>query len=206
MKALLIVDMQNDFMPGGALPVPKGNEIIDVIHAVIPRFSLLVITQDWHPKDHVSFAANHPGKQAGEMIPIEGGAQQILWPIHCVQNTYGADIIDLLKKESISKRFYKGTDSGIDGYSAFFDNAHSKSTGLGEYLKASQVDEVYLAGVATDYCILYSALDAVHLGLTVYVILDACRAINLQPGDEDKALQSMRDLGVHFVTSQNLGF
>ncbi len=203
MKALLIVDIQNDFMPGGALPVPRGDEVIPIINKLIPHFSLVVATQDWHPKNHISFAANHRGKKVGEIIVVEG-ISQVLWPVHCVQNTHGASLVDRLNKKSIAKIFFKGVDSLVDGYSAFFDNARIKQTGLNEYLKASQVQDLYIAGIATDYCVLYSTLDAIDMGFSVYVIADACRAINLQSEDEKKALELMREKGAHIMTSENV--
>lgn len=203
MKALLIVDMQNDFMPGGALPVPRGDEIIATINQLIPHFLLVLATQDWHPKSHVSFAVNHRDKKIGEVIIAEG-IEQILWPIHCVQHTHGADLVDPLNKKSIAKIFFKGTNPRVDDYSAFFDNAKMQQTGLGEYLKDSRVQQLYIAGVATDYCVLYSTLDAIDLGFTVYVVVDACRAINLQPEDEKKALEMMRKKGAYLITSENI--
>lgn len=203
MKALLIVDLQNDFMPGGALPVPKGDEVIPIINRLIPHFSLVLATQDWHPKDHVSFATNHPGKKVGEIIKFDG-VDQILWPAHCVHYTKGAELVDQLNKDEIATIFYKGTDHLIDSYSTFFDNARARSTGLFEYLKSRSIDEIYIAGVATDYCVLYSVLDALDLGLKVNVIVDACRAINLKPGDEKKAFELMKQKGARLVTSQAL--
>lgn len=203
MKALLIVDMQNDFMPGGALPVPKGNEIISLINALIPKFSLVLASQDWHPKDHISFAVNHPGKKVGDVIKV-GGVEQILWPVHCVHYTKGAELVDQLKKDSIESTFYKGVDRTIDSYSTFFDNARARSTGLADFLHTRQIDEIYIAGVATDYCVLYSALDAMDLGFKVHVIVDACRAINLKPNDEKKALQLMQAKGAHLITSKEV--
>ncbi len=203
MKALLIVDMQNDFMPGGALGVPAANEIIPVINALIPKFSLIVATQDWHPADHVSFADNHPGKKVGETVKT-GDIDQILWPLHCVRSTHGAELASSLDKENFASFFYKGTDKNIDSYSAFFDNARRKSTGLGDYLKSRGVNDLYVAGVATDYCVLSTSLDAVDLGFNVYVIADACRAINLDPHDEERALAAMEAKGAKIVYSNDL--
>ena len=203
MKALIITDMQNDFMPGGALGVPKANEIIPIINALMPKFPLVVATQDWHPKDHVSFAVNHPSKKVGDIIKV-GEIDQILWPVHCVQNTVGADLVSGLDKTLVSKIFFKGTDKNIDSYSTFFDNAHRKSTGLGEYLKGLGVADIYLTGVATDYCVLYSAMDALELGFSVYVIADACRSINLDLGDEQRAFETMKGKGSKIVKSSDL--
>lgn len=203
MKALLIVDLQNDFMPGGALGVPGADRIIPLINRLIPAFSLVVASQDWHPQDHVSFAVNHPGKKVGSVIQVKHQLQ-VLWPVHCVRMTQGAEIVGALHKEAIASLFYKGTDKDIDGYSAFFDNAHLKSTGLFDYLQSRGVDEIYIAGVATDYCVLYSTLDAIELGLSVVVIKDACRAINLHPGDEEKALHAMAARGAKLLSSDEV--
>ncbi len=195
MPALLIVDMQNDFMPGGALAVPHADEIIPLINALIPKFSLVVATQDWHPADHASFAANHPGKHPGEVVQVKG-IDQILWPIHCVRNTRGAELVAGLDKEKIEAVFYKGTDKWIDSYSAFFDNQHGKSTGLGEYLTSRKVKEVTIVGVATDYCVLYSAIDAADLGFSVTVMQSVCRGINLKPTDVENSFHAMAAKGV----------
>lgn len=195
MKALLIQDMQNDFMPGGALAVPDADALIPIINALIPKFPLVVATQDWHPADHVSFASNHPGKHPGDSVNVKG-MPQVLWPVHCVRNTYGAALVDGLHKEKIETIFYKGTDKGIDGYSAFFDNAHGKSTGLADYLKSRKVKEITIVGVAADYCVLYTALDGVRLGFAVTVIRSACRGINLKPTDVEEAYRSMAAQGV----------
>jgi nicotinamidase/pyrazinamidase len=199
-KALVIVDMQNDFMPGGALGVHDADQIISVINHLILKFSLVVASLDWHPADHVSFASSHPGKKIGDTVQVKG-FEQVLWPIHCVRETFGAQIVSQLHQEKIAHYFHKGTDRDIDSYSAFFDNARLKSTKLGEYLKEQHVDTVYLVGVATDYCVLYSALDAIDLGFSVYVIADACRAINLHPHDEEHALQAIAAKGGTIITS-----
>ncbi len=200
MKALVIVDMQNDFMPGGALGVHDADQIIPFINQLASQFPLTVATQDWHPQDHCSFAVNHPGKQPGDIVQIKD-IEQILWPVHCVRSTQGAELIKTLNKGLIASYFYKGTDRWIDSYSAFFDNARRKSTGLADYLKTSSVSHVYLAGVATDYCVLYSAFDAVDLGYSVVVIADLCRPINLHPDDEKKAFEAMAAKGVKIQSS-----
>jgi len=196
MKALLLIDLQNDFMPGGALPVPAGDEIIEPINKWMERFQggLIIASQDWHPKDHVSFAANHSGKMVGDTVVIEG-VSQILWPIHCVQYSWGAELVSSLHKGLISSTFYKGTDRSIDSYSAFFDNAKKRKTGLEDHLHMHKVDELFVAGVATDYCVQYSVLDALSLGFKVTVITSCCRGINAQRGDVEKALASMKEKG-----------
>lgn len=203
MKILLVVDMQNDFMPGGALGVREGNEIIPIINKAINKFPLVLATQDWHPRDHVSFAANHPGKKVGEIIDVEG-IPQILWPVHCVRQTHGAELVAGLHKEPIASIFYKGTDKWIDSYSAFFDNARKKATGLEEYLRSRNIHDIYIAGVATDYCVLYSAIDALDLGFSVKIIQDACRGINLKPDDVKEAIQAMEQKGAKIITSKEL--
>ncbi|MBS0653764.1 MAG: bifunctional nicotinamidase/pyrazinamidase [Verrucomicrobia bacterium] len=200
MKALVIVDMQNDFMPGGALGVRGADQIVPLINQISKQFPLTVATQDWHPLDHCSFATNHPGKKPGDVVQIKE-IEQILWPVHCVRSTQGAELIETLDKGPIASYFYKGTDRWIDSYSAFFDNARRKSTGLSDYLKTRNVSQVYLAGVATEYCVLYSAFDAVDLGYTVFVIADLCRPINLHPDDEKKAFEAMAAKGVKIQNS-----
>ncbi len=203
MKALLIVDMQNDFMPQGALGVAHADELIQVINSLIPKFKLVIASLDWHPEDHVSFAANHRGKKVGETIEVDG-QEQILWPIHCVKDTFGAQLVHGLNKEGIHKNIYKGVDKKIDSYSAFFDNRRLNETGLGKYLKDHKVTDIYLAGVATDYCVLYSAFDAIDLGFSVHLITDACKAINLHPKDEEHAWEAIAAKGGSIVHSSDV--
>lgn len=203
MKALIIVDLQNDFMPGGALGVPQGDQIVPIINALIPKFDLVVASQDWHPKDHVSFAVNHPGKKVGDVVNV-GDIDQILWPAHCICNTHGAELVAGLNKEKIEGCFHKGSDKDIDSYSAFFDNARLKSTGLDDFLKSRGVTEVYLVGLATDYCVLYSAFDAIDLGFRVFVIVDACKPINLDARDEERAFAAISVLGGEIIRSSQL--
>jgi nicotinamidase/pyrazinamidase len=200
MKALILTDIQNDFCPGGALPVREGDLIVPLVNLLQPLFGLVVATQDWHPASHGSFAANHPGKHVGDVVELNG-LPQILWPVHCVQNTPGADFHPLLDRRRIARVFHKGTDPEIDSYSSFFDNGHRKPTGLADYLKAQTVDEVFLCGLATDYCVKFSALDAVDLGFKTRVIHDACRGVNLQPGDVEKAIEQMQAKGVAVLAS-----
>ncbi len=190
MRALCIVDVQNDFMPEGPLGVADAHAIVPIINRLIPAFPLVVATQDWHPANHVSFAANHPGKQLGDLIPTDFG-EQILWPVHCVQNTNGADLVSELNREKIASIFYKGTDPEIDSYSAFFDNARKRATGLAPFLKSKGVTQLYVVGLATDYCVLYSALDAIDLGFEVFVVADACRAVKLRAEDEQLAFAAI---------------
>ncbi len=200
---LLIVDMQNDFMPGGPLGVPGADEIVPILNKLMPHFSLVVATQDWHPADHTSFAKNHPGKKVGDRVEVQG-ISQILWPVHCVRNTKGAELVSGLNKDKISSIFYKGTDKLVDSYSAFFDNIHRRATGLYDYLESRDVEEIYIAGVATDYCVLYSVLDALEFGLQVHVISDACRGIDLYPGDVEAAFTKMVERGAKITPSSAL--
>ncbi len=202
-KALVIVDLQNDFMKGGSLAVPEGNKVIPIANEVQPHFDLIVATKDWHPENHGSFANNYPDKKPGEQINL-AGLPQILWPKHCVQNSRGAEFVSGFDTSHIAKIFHKGTNPLIDSYSTFFDNAHRRSTGLGEFLKQKGIEEVYLLGVATDYCVKYSTLDACELGFKVYVIEDGCRGVNLKPGDSAKALAEMQAAGATIITSSAL--
>lgn len=200
-KALIIVDLQNDFLPGGVLPVKGGDRILPIINSLLNRaFDLKVASKDWHPVDHYSFATTHK-KKPGDFVE-----DQILWPTHCVQGSFGAAFAKGWQSEKIEKIFYKGTDKAIDSYSTFFDNKQLHATGLHHYLKDQGTEEVYLAGLATDYCVLYSALDAVDLGYKTNVITDACKAVNLNPQDEEKALERMQKAGVYLILSKNLSF
>jgi nicotinamidase/pyrazinamidase len=204
MKTLIIVDVQNDFCSGGALPVPDGQQVVPVINRIMARFDLVVATQDWHPADHGSFAVNHPGRRPGEQIELDG-LPQVLWPAHCVQGTPGAELHPGLDRSRIARVFRKGTNARIDSYSGFFDNGRRSSTGLGEYLKAQGAGEVYVAGLATDYCVKATAIDAVGLGLPTRLIEDACRGIELRPGDVRQAIAQMRQQGIVVVQSGDLG-
>jgi nicotinamidase/pyrazinamidase len=203
MKALILVDIQNDFVTGGALAVPQGEKIIPIVNQLIPKFDMIIATQDWHPANHGSFADNHQGKNIGEVIDLHG-LSQILWPIHCVQNTKGAEFVKELNTAKIQKVFVKGTDNTIDSYSGFFDNGHKKSTGLGDYLKEKGVSQVYVCGLATDYCVKFTALDAKQLGFETYLIEDASKGVNLQPTDVENAIADMKKVGVRVVKSFDL--
>jgi nicotinamidase/pyrazinamidase len=203
MNALIIVDLQNDFLPGGALPVPRGDEVIPIANKLQQRFELVLATQDWHPPNHGSFAANHPGKKPGDRIMLDG-IEQILWPVHCVQNTHGAEFAPSFDTSRIAHVFHKGVERNIDSYSTFFDNAHRRHTGLADYLKKRGIKDIYLMGLALDYCVKYSTLDARQLGLNTYVILDGCRGINLEPGDIDRALDEMKSVGAILLQSSEL--
>ena len=203
MNALILVDLQNDFLPGGALAVPRGDEVIPLADELQRRFDLVVATKDWHPRDHGSFAANHPGKKPGDRIMLDG-IEQILWPVHCVQNTPGAEFAPSFDTTRIAHIFHKGTERNIDSYSTFFDNAHRRHTGLAHYLRERGIKEIYLMGLALDYCVKYSTLDARHLGLNTYVIVDGCRGIELRPGDIARALDEMKRAGAILLKSPEL--
>ncbi len=196
MKALLLVDLQNDFCPGGALAVPEGNTVIPLANALMKNVDLVVATQDWHPANHGSFAANHVGKNVFEMIDL-AGLPQVLWPVHCVQNTPGAAFVSELNVKGIHNVFQKGTDPSIDSYSGFFDNGHRKATGLGEYLKQKGVTDVYVLGLATDYCVKATALDAARLGYETLLLTEAIAAVNLDPGDGARSIEEMTAAGVN---------
>jgi nicotinamidase/pyrazinamidase len=199
MRALLIVDVQNDFMPFGALPVSDGDAVVEVANALAPRFSLVVATQDWHPADHGSFASNQPGGVPGETIEL-GGVQQVLWPDHCVQRTPGASFHSALDIGCVDHVTRKGTDPAIDSYSAFFDNGHLKITGLAAFLETRGVSELVVLGLATDYCVKATVIDGLSLGFGVTVIEDGCRGVELSEGDSDRAFGEMRSAGARVVT------
>jgi nicotinamidase/pyrazinamidase len=199
-RALILVDLQNDFVPGGALAVRQGDQVIPIANKLANQFNLVIATQDWHPANHASFAANHPGKIIGDMIDLNG-LPQILWPTHCVQNTRGAEFVPTLDKTKITKVFQKGTDPAIDSYSGFFDNGHRKRTGLADYLSDQSVKDVYVLGLATDYCVKFTALDAHQLGFNVFLIEDASRGVDLNPGDVNRAIEEMKKAGITILQS-----
>ena len=161
-SALILVDLQNDFLPGGALAVPHGDEVIPLANELLRRFDVVVATKDWHPSDHGSFAANHKGKKPGDRIILDG-IEQILWPVHCVQNTQGAEFAPLFDTSRIAQVFHKGTERNIDSYSTFFDNAHRRHTGLAHYLEKRSIKEIYLMGLALDYCVPIQCARRAHL-------------------------------------------
>jgi len=193
-KALIVVDVQNDFLPGGSLPVAKGDEVIPVIDQLLKLpFDIKVATKDWHPSGHVSFASSH-NKKIGEHIQHHH-IDQILWPDHCIQGSFGAEFAIGIDWSLIERTFYKGTDKHVDSYSALFDNEHLKSTGLLEYLKRNEIKEIFVAGLSTDYCVKYSVLDALKANFKTHIIVDACRAVNLADSDEALALNDMKRAG-----------
>lgn len=182
--ALLLIDLQNDFCVGGSLAVPAGDEVIAVANQLMPYFKTIIATQDWHPDNHSSFVS--------------------LWPVHCVQNTKGAQLHPDLHTQSITKIIQKGMDPAVDSYSAFYDNNHLKSTGLTDWLREKKISILYLMGLATDYCVKFSALDAIADGFTVYLIEEGCRGINAEKHGIENALQEMQDSGVVLIHASNL--
>ncbi|MTI88398.1 MAG: bifunctional nicotinamidase/pyrazinamidase [Balneolaceae bacterium] len=202
MKALLIVDVQYDFCPGGALPVPNGDTIIPTINALIPHFDCIVQTQDWHPKNHSSFASNYEGKSPYDTIKLNYG-EQVLWPDHCVQSTHGADFHRILNKIAPHMIVRKGFRADIDSYSAFFENDHETATGLDGYLKERGVEELFITGLATDFCVKWSALDAAKLGYKTTVVSDAVEGIDMD-GSVGKAIKEMKEAGIHFTNSKEI--
>ena len=202
MKALVVVDVQNDFLPGGALEVRHGDQIIPVINEIIEKFELVIATKDWHPQNHKSFASQHVGKNPGDRIKLKN-LDQVLWPDHCVQGTEGAEFSKELDLSKIKKVFVKGIDFEIDSYSGFYDNGHLRSTGLVDYLREAMVEEIYIVGLATDYCVKFTALDSVKEGFKTFVIADATKAVNLSPNDYEDALEEMQKSGVIILNSND---
>ena len=198
MNALILVDLQNDFLPGGALAVPGGDEVIPIANRLMDGFEIIVATQDWHPPDHGSFAANHPGRQVFESIDLHG-LPQTLWPVHCVEDTGGALFAPGLDTRRITRVFRKGTRPEVDSYSGLFDNGRRHSTGLAEWLRGQDITKVTVCGIATDYCVKFTALDAVAEGFEVTLHLPACRGVDLQPGDVAAAVEAMRGKGVRIT-------
>ena len=201
MKTLVIIDMQNDFIPGGALAVPEGDQIVDLINKLQEEFDLVIATQDWHPRDHSSFVANHPGKKDFEKIDLHG-QEQVLWPVHCVQNSDGAKFHPDLNTAKIETIFRKGTSQEIDSYSGFYDNAHLKSTGLAGFLKEKGAEELYFCGLAAEYCVYFSIMDALKEGFSAILIEDATRPLNVE--DFQKAKENILKAGGKIIKSKEL--
>jgi nicotinamidase/pyrazinamidase len=203
MKALLLIDLQNDFCKGGALEVKEGDTVISVANSLLKKFknedALIVATKDWHPITHKSFASNSNGK-IGE-VGMLNGLPQVWWPNHCVQNTFGSEFHPELNSNLIDKTIFKGTDEEIDSYSGFFDNGKLKKTELDTILKVNNVDTLYIMGLATDYCVKFSVLDALELGYKVYLIEDGCRGVNLTPTDSATSIKEMEDRGAIIIKS-----
>ncbi len=203
MKALIIVDIQNDFLAGGALAVNKGDEIIPIVNKLQKSgyFDIIIATQDWHPQNHGSFASNHPGKKLFEKISLSG-LEQILWPDHCVHGTDGADFPKSLDIKNIETIFRKGMDKNIDSYSGFFDNGKQKDTGLAAYLKGRDIDEVFVTGLAGDFCVFYTSMDAIESGFKTILIEDATRSID--DNNFLNAVKKLKEKNVLIIKSKSI--
>ncbi|RPJ09563.1 MAG: bifunctional nicotinamidase/pyrazinamidase [Spirochaetaceae bacterium] len=199
-SALIIIDVQNDFCPNGSLAVASGDAVIPVINRIAPLFALVIATQDWHPESHISFAVNHKGKKPFDTALVAGQVQ-VLWPVHCVAGTLGADFHPALDRVPVSLIVHKGLRPEMDSYSAFFENDKKTSTGLDGFLQGLGVKSLYLTGLATDYCVLYTALDALALGYEVKIVSDAVRGVDVPAGSAAKALETMQVKGAKLVAS-----
>jgi nicotinamidase/pyrazinamidase len=203
MKALLLIGLQNDYLDGGVLAVPDGDAVVPLANQLQGLFRMVVATQDWHPVAHRSFAPNHTGRVVGELAKW-GKFEQLLKPVHCVQNTRGAELSGALMMTRVNKVLRKGTEADVDDYSAFFDGAHVRSTGLSEFLQEKKVKKLYLAGIPTEQAVLPTALDAVAFGFKTWVIEDACRAASTDPAVAKAAFEEMAAAGVNRVQSKEL--
>ena len=201
-QALIVVDVQNDFLETGSLPVPDGSQVIPVINKVMPLFQTVVLTQDWHPAEHKSFASNHEDKKPYDVTTMPYG-QQVLWPVHCVQNSKGAELAEALEVKGTEFNVRKGTNPEVDSYSAFFEADGKSKTILADWLRDQGITEVFLCGLATDFCVSWSALDAVKEGFKTFIIEDACRGINVG-GSMEAAKQQWKDKGIETVSSDSL--
>ena len=193
-RALVLVDLQNDFCPGGALAVAKGDQAVVLANQLIPLFDRVIATQDWHPKNHQSFASQHPNHKVGDQISLHG-IPQTLWVDHCVEESWGAKFHHALNLPKGTYIQRKGTNPKIDSYSAFLENDKQTETGLAKYLKQQQIETLYILGLATDYCVLYTVLDALALGFKVHLLAEGCFGVNLNPQDSAQALMKMREQG-----------
>ena len=196
MKALVIIDVQNDFLINGSLEVPHGDDVIEPINQIIRNYALVVATKDWHPLNHISFASNHPGKKIGDVIKVNN-IDQVLWPNHCVQKSKGSDYPETLNYEKINKVFHKGINSQTDSYSGFYDNAKIRSTGLSDYLKAKNVTSIDFVGLVTEYCVKFTVFDSIEEGFKSRVILKGIKGINLE--ESNKALKAMKSKGIDLL-------
>ena len=201
MKALILVDLQNDFMPGGALAVAEGDKVVPIANRLIKKFELVVATQDYHPPNHKSFASQNEGIKVGDQFELNG-LPQTAWPDHCVQGTTGSEFDSRLDAKALQHVFQKGTDPEVDSYSGFFDNGKRTATGLGDFLKAKSVNEIFVMGLATDYCVKFTAIDGAELGFKTNLVIDGCRGVELYRGDIDRAIEEMKKAGVETVRSK----
>lgn len=200
MQAVLLIDIQHDFLEGGALAVPDANAVVPVAEKLMQRFDLIFATQDWHPHNHGSFASQHAGRNMFEVIDLHG-LPQVLWPDHCVQGTLGAQFHPALPMEKCTAIVQKGTDITVDSYSGFADNGKRIQTELHSILQTHGVKTLYVCGLATDYCVQFTVLDALELGYTVYLVLDGCRGVNQHPHDSEKAIERMEKAGALLISS-----
>ena len=196
MNALILIDIQNDFLPGGSLEVQKGDEIIDNVNSIMDNYNIVVATKDWHPKNHISFASNHKNKKVGQKIKINN-LDQMLWPDHCIKDSKGSEFPEKLDSHKIHKIFYKGVDSNIDSYSGFYDNGKIRSTGLSNFLKKSNINQVDIVGLATDYCVKYSSIDAYNEGFKTKVLCCCVRGISVET--TETAFKEMKDMGIFII-------
>lgn len=201
--ALIMIDLQKDFCFGGSLAVPDADSIIPLVNQIQKHFSRVLASKDWHPGHHSCFASSHPGHVAGEVMMVNN-LVQTLWPEHCLQESVGAEFHDDLETGRIEKIIYKGTDQQVHSYSAFYDDARIRQTELEAYLHEHHIKDLYILGLATDFCVRFSALDALQAGFNVYVIRDACRGIDFKPGDSELAFEEMRAAGAHIITSSEI--
>lgn len=201
-SALIVIDVQNDFCPGGSLAVEGGDKVIPVINKLMPEFPLVVATKDWHPENHISFASQHH-KEPGTVIEVQGD-KTVLWPEHCVQGSNGAEFRSSLDTRYINLVLHKGTKRELDSYSAFFENDHKTPTGLEHYLKGLGFSKLFVVGLAEDVCVYFTATDARRVGFEVAVIRDATRGVDMPEGNLDKARKEMADQGVHYIQSEEI--
>jgi len=202
---LLVIDVQNDFCPGGKLEVKEGDKVIPVINQIMGKFPRIVATQDWHPQNHISFASNYKNKNVFDSVTVNG-IEQTLWPDHCVKGSDGADFHYLLDRRFFDLILRKGTQPELDSYSAFFENDKTTSTGLAYFLKGLGIEDVYVGGLATDFCVFYTALDSVKLGFNTFFVVDASRGVNVPEGRVEKAVRDMKNAGISVVNSKELIF
>lgn len=202
-SALLIIDVQNDFCPGGALAVPNGDEVVPVLNNTAARFPTVVATKDWHPSGHISFASVHEGATIGEVRKIDG-LDQVMWPDHCIPGTPGAEFHPDLAVDHINLIVHKGLDKKLDSYSAFFENDGTTPTGLEGYLRGLGIGQIVIGGLATDYCVYFSAKDALARGFSVFLLEDAVRGVDVPEGNLAKTVDDMKRSGVVFISSQEV--
>ncbi len=194
-KTLILVDIQNDFLKGGMLAVPRADEIISGINSVLPDYDFVFATLDCHPKNHVSFVSRYTEKNVGDVITLADGSSQILWPEHCVEGTYGAELSSKIDKKNITATIKKGRDKEVDSYSAFFDMQRNDRTKFDALLRSHSIEQVDICGLATEFCVYYTALDALSLGYHTSMLVDLCRAADIKPDDGKRALRSLQEKG-----------